>query len=92
VYKITGRPLEGRPGIPLTGLNLPLCCACPKLGCRFPTSYVVVALNGNQFVLCKGNSSNNKMLKVYNFKIKSGIGKWSIPPVSTKQTIASHLN
>jgi hypothetical protein len=26
--------------------------------------------------LCKRNNSNNKMLKVYNFRIKSGIGKW----------------
>jgi hypothetical protein len=43
--------------------------------------YVALALNGNQFVLCKGNNSNNKMLKVYNFKIKSGIGKWSIGSV-----------
>jgi hypothetical protein len=38
---------------------------------------VALALNGNQFVPCKGNNSNNKMLKVYNFRIKSGIGKWS---------------
>jgi hypothetical protein len=39
---------------------------------------VALALNGNQLVLCKGNNSNNKMLKVYNFRIKSGIGNWSI--------------
>jgi len=39
---------------------------------------VAPALNGNHFVLCKGNNSNNKMLKVYNSRIKSRIGKWYI--------------
>ena len=44
---------------------------------KFLILSVALALNGNKFVLCKGNNSNNKMLKVYNFRIKSGIGKWS---------------
>ena len=45
---------------------------------KFLIFSVALALNGNQFVLCKGNNSNNKMLKVYNFRIKLGIGKRSI--------------
>ena len=45
-----------------------------KIILKFLILYVALALNGNQFVLCKGNNSNNKMLKVYNFRIKSGIG------------------
>jgi hypothetical protein len=32
----------GLVGSPLTGLTPPHCCACPKLGPRFPTSYVLV--------------------------------------------------
>ena len=49
-----------------------------KIILKFLILSVTLALNRNQFVLCKGNNSNNKMLKVYNFRIKLGIGKWSI--------------
>ena len=45
---------------------------------KFFVFSVALALNGNHFVLCKENNSNNKMFKVYNFRIKSGTGKWSI--------------
>ena len=33
---------ERRPGIPLTSLTPTYCCACPKAGPGFPTSYAVV--------------------------------------------------
>jgi hypothetical protein len=33
---------EGRVGIPITSLTLSHLCACPKLGPRFPASYVMV--------------------------------------------------
>jgi len=33
---------EGTVEIPLTGLILPHCCACPKPGPEYPTSYVMV--------------------------------------------------
>ena len=46
-----------------------------KIILKFLILSVALALTGNRFVLCKGNNSNNKMLKVYNFRIKSGIGK-----------------
>ena len=39
------------------------------------------------FVLCKWNTSNNKMLKVYNFRMKSGIGKWSFYAAKFEETI-----
>ena len=49
-----------------------------KIILKFLILCVALALNGNQFDLCKGNNSNNKLLNVYNFRIKSGIDKWSI--------------
>jgi hypothetical protein len=32
---------RGRVRMPLTDLTPPYCCACPKLGPEFPTSYVM---------------------------------------------------
>ena len=49
-----------------------------KIILKFLILSVALALTENRFVLCKGNNSNNKKLKVYNFRIKSGIGKWHI--------------
>jgi hypothetical protein len=43
------RYVEGRAGIPLTGLTIPLFCACPKSGPGFPTSYVVVFFVFSEF-------------------------------------------
>jgi hypothetical protein len=39
---------------------------------------VTLAWKGNHVVLCKENNSNNKMSKVYNFRIKSETGKSSV--------------
>ena len=61
-----------------------------KIIFKFLILSVALALTGNRFVLSKGNNSNSKMLKVYNFRIKSGIGKWSI--TNLKNILFENLN
>ena len=45
-----------RVGIPLTGLTLPQCCAWPKAGPGFPTSYVLISFVVSEFEMRGGCS------------------------------------